>query len=181
MDMKYGDAVVRIDAKKHPPILQGCVRYMPGSTDKVIEYWTFSGATFLGSVPVSKESVHVLYGPKSVHFEESKPLTNPNGSISFTYSYRVDQASPIIVDRKTSYTLVDAAAKALPADDYALESYLPEKCVIEDMRKDLSISADDNQADKPTVYYYEAKNGTIDDQTRAIRDKVMKIQGQAVH
>ena len=134
--MRYDEASVDIDNKRRPQILKACTIYLVGATDKVSQTWTFSGTKFLGSVPISEEIAHVLYKPASVHFE-SHQIVNPDGSKTESYSYSLDPAFPMIVDRKVSYRLMSATNKALPAKNYDLETYLPPKCIITDLRKHL--------------------------------------------
>lgn len=134
LDLRYDDVLVRINSKTSPITLDSCVRHLPDAPEKISDYWTFSGITSLGSVPISKETVHVLYKPAVTHIQ-SEQSAGPNGTTTGTYTTRIDPASPMVVDRKTTYTLSSATQSALPPAEYNLEFYLPANCVINDLRK----------------------------------------------
>jgi hypothetical protein len=130
------DALVEIDSKNNPPILKSCVIYRRGASAKLAESWTFSGVKYLGVVPLSKKSVHLLYIPASTHVE-SHQAANSEGSTTATSTITFDPKSPTIPESKTVYTLISCTDKALPNKDYNLETYVPEKCIITDFRNKL--------------------------------------------
>lgn len=129
------DAVVKFNGESHS-ILKSCIIYRTGTSDKLSQSWTFSGVKYLGVIPISREFTHTLFIPASMQVKVQDTVSGDKSSTQ-TEIVTYDPASPTIPSTKAVYTLINCSESALPDKDYKLETYLPEKIIINDFRQKL--------------------------------------------